>query len=104
MASRSRGDAPSRRDLLARSGLALGAAALAPVALAQETEAPTDPDFADGEPHAPTAPEATSPPAPGTVDWTWVRGQWALEGSGEAGRWLDGWTAGPPSGRAALTS
>ena len=79
MASKTRSDAPSRRDLLARSGLALGAAALAPAPLAQESKAPTDPDFADGEPHVPTAPQAGPPPAPGTVDWTWVRNQWALD-------------------------
>ena len=48
MASKSRGGPPSRRDLLARSGLALGAAALAPAALAQDSDQVTDPDFADG--------------------------------------------------------
>jgi isopenicillin-N epimerase len=79
MASKSRGDAPSRRDLLARSGLALGAAALAPAALAQDSDQVTDPDFADGEPHVPPPPPATAAPAPGTVDWTWVRNQWALD-------------------------
>ena len=79
MASKSRGGTPSRRDLLARSGLALGAAALAPAALAQDSDQVTDPDFADGEPHVPPAPPPTATPAPGTVDWTWVRNQWALD-------------------------
>ena len=79
MASKTRGGAPSRRDLLARSGLALGAAALAPAALAQDSDQVTDPDFANGEPPAPPAPPTSAPPAPGPVDWTWVRNQWALD-------------------------
>ena len=82
----------SRRGLLAGTGMALSATALSSAALAQETdpaaaraqepEAPTDPDFADGEPTPPPGPTAEAPPvAPGTTDWNWVRDQWALDWS-----------------------
>lgn len=77
----------SRRRLLAGSGLALGAAAMAQAVAAQDAptdEPPTDPDFHD--PDETTAAQVQSPPAPepmqpGGTDWTWVRGQWALDWS-----------------------
>jgi isopenicillin-N epimerase len=77
----------SRRRLLAGSGLAIGAAAMAQVVAAQDMpidEPPTDPDFHD--PDETTAAQVQSPPAPepmqsGGTDWTWVRGQWALDWS-----------------------
>lgn len=76
----------SRRRLLAGTGLALGAVALAASAGAQETPAEplADPDF--HEPDETTAAQVQSPPAPGVMqpgqtDWTWVRGQWALDWS-----------------------
>ncbi len=77
----------SRRRLLAGSGLAIGAAAMTQVVAAQDAqtdEPPTDPDFHD--PDETTAAQVQSPPAPepmqpGGMDWTWVRGQWALDWS-----------------------
>lgn len=83
----------SRRRLLAGSGLALGAVALASAVPAQEAvpaETPADP-IADPDFHEPdeaTAAQVQSPPAPsleptrpGETDWNWVRGQWALDWS-----------------------
>ena len=77
---------PSRRGLLTGTGLAFGAAALAASAAAQDAPAQplADPDFHD--PDETTAAQVQSPPAPGTMppgqaDWTWVRGQWALDWS-----------------------
>ena len=77
----------SRRRLLTGTGLALGAAAIASTAGAQETppEATSDPDFHD--PDETTAAQVQSPPLSsepipaGTTDWNWVRGQWALDWS-----------------------
>ena len=77
----------SRRRLLTGTGLALGAAALASTAKAQEApaETTTDPDFHD--PDETTAAQVQSPPLSsepipaGTTDWNWVRGQWALDWS-----------------------
>lgn len=78
------GEGPvSRRGLLAGGGLAL--AALAGQAAAQEVAQPgpgeppeSEPDFAGPEHH--DAPQPMEP-APSTVDWNWVRGQWALDWS-----------------------
>ncbi|MDB5472141.1 MAG: aminotransferase [Caulobacter sp.] len=74
-------DSLSRRGLLAGTGLALAAASMA-----QAQEAPTpaepppdsDPDFGGPEHHDVPPPMET---APKTVDWNWVRGQWALDWS-----------------------
>jgi len=71
----------SRRRLLTGSGLALGMAALAGAASAQETDPPAeDPDFHEGDPAAepPLQPE---PLPAGAPDWQRVRGQWALDWS-----------------------
>ena len=77
----------SRRGLLAGTGVALAGSALAGAARAQapaaqrppaEPPPESDPDFAGPELHAPEIPP---PQAPKTVDWNWVRGQWALDWS-----------------------
>lgn len=68
----------SRRGLLAGTGLALSAVAAA----AQDTSPPpTDPDFGSGEqqiqPDLPAEP-VQAPVAPGQVDWTAIRHEWAM--------------------------
>jgi isopenicillin-N epimerase len=71
----------SRRRLLTGSGLALGVAAIAGAARAQEADpaAPADPDFHEGDP-AVEPPLQPAQPS-GAPDWQRVRAQWALDWS-----------------------
>lgn len=75
----------SRRGLLAGAGLTLAAAGMARGQEATpeipgpgEPPPESEPDFAGPEHH--DGPQPIEPP-PATVDWNWVRGQWALDWS-----------------------
>jgi len=80
MSDETRNGAMSRRSLLGGAGLALAAGA---VARAQEAPGPGDPPDSDPDFSGPE--QLETPPAmeaaPATVDWNWVRGQWALDWS-----------------------
>lgn len=80
MFDETRNGAMSRRSLLGGAGLALAAGA---VARAQEAPGPGDPPDSDPDFSGPE--QLETPPAmeaaPATVDWNWVRGQWALDWS-----------------------
>jgi selenocysteine lyase/cysteine desulfurase len=80
MSDETRNGAMSRRSLLGGVGLALAAGA---VARAQEAPGPGDPPDSDPDFGGPEQLDAPPPmePAPSTVDWNWVRGQWALDWS-----------------------